>query len=135
MQLEDLIFEWLHKAKQDITSARFLVDMHPRPLEVIGFHAQQAAEKSLKALLVRAGVTPPRTHDLVSLHQMCAEHAEINLGRAYICARLTPYAVEHRYPVETTLSEDEVLEDLGYAEELHQLIREKLDTGTGRRHR
>ncbi|WP_083943777.1 HEPN domain-containing protein [Alkalispirochaeta americana] len=37
--------------------------MLPQPIEVIGFHAQQAAEKSLKAILVRAGITPPHTHN------------------------------------------------------------------------
>ncbi len=126
MQLEELILEWLQKAKQDISAARFLVDMRPRPLEVIGFHAQQAAEKSLKALLVRAGITPPRTHDLVSLHKKCADHAGIDLGRADICARLSPYAVEHRYPVESKLSEQEVLRDLYDSDELHRLIRNEL---------
>ena len=126
MQLEELVLEWLRKAEQDISAARFLVDMRPRPLEVIGFHAQQAAEKSLKALLVRAGISPPRTHDLVSLHRMCADQTQIELDRAEVCARLSPYAVEHRYPVESDLDQEEVLRDLEDAEELHRLIRKEL---------
>ena len=54
MQLEELILEWMQKAEQDVKAARFLLDMCPQPIEVIGFHAQQAAEKSLKAVLVHA---------------------------------------------------------------------------------
>jgi len=128
MQLEELIREWMQKAEQDVTSARFLLNMRPQPLEVIGFHAQQAVEKSLKAVLVHAGITPPRTHDLVSLHNMCAQQAQIHLDRIDVCARLTPYAVDHRYPVESTLSVSEILTDLENAEELYRLIRDRLET-------
>ena len=128
MQLEELIREWIQKAEQDVTSARFLLNMRPRPLEVIGFHAQQAVEKSLKAVLVHAGITPPRTHDLVSLHNMCTQQAQVYFDRLDICARLTPYAIDHRYPVESTLSEGEILTDLEDAEELYRLIRNRLQT-------
>ncbi len=39
----------------------------PPLLSVSAFHCQQAAEKLLKAALVRAGVRPRKTHDLTSL--------------------------------------------------------------------
>lgn len=126
MQLEELVLEWMQKAEQDVKAARFLLDMRPQPIEVIGFHAQQAAEKSLKAILVRAGITPPRTHDLVALHNMCAQQAQIDLDRIDVCARLTPYAVDHRYPAESTFSESEILTDLEDAEELYRLIHDRL---------
>ena len=103
----------------------FSLGYAPRPLEVIGFHAQQAVEKSLKAILVRAGITPPRTHDLVALHSMCEQQAGTDLDRMDVCARLTPYAVDHRYPAESTLSESELLADLESAEELYRLIRDR----------
>jgi HEPN domain-containing protein len=32
--------------------------------EIASFHAQQAAEKALKALLIRRGVAIPKTQDL-----------------------------------------------------------------------
>ena len=43
---------------------------------------------------------------------------EIDLDQIDVCARLTPYAVDHRYPVESSLSEKELLEDLESAEQL-----------------
>lgn len=65
MQLRDVVHEWVLKAKRDAESAQFLLDMYPPPLEIIGFHAEQAVEKSLKAVIVSKGFDPPRTHDLV----------------------------------------------------------------------
>lgn len=37
------------------------------PWDTVCFHAQQAIEKSLKALLLHRGIVPPRIHDLVEL--------------------------------------------------------------------
>jgi HEPN domain-containing protein len=51
MRLEELAHEWLSKASEDIRSARFLTGLKPEPLEIIGFHSQQALEKSFKAIL------------------------------------------------------------------------------------
>jgi len=126
MQLSDLVREWLDRAEQDASTAEFLLNMRPRPAEIIGFHAQQAVEKSLKAILTSANVTPPRTHDLVFLHQSCARQAGIDLDRILLCSRLTPYAVEHRYPVQSRVDEDQILSDLAQAVEFVHDIRDRL---------
>jgi len=67
MRLEDFVAEWTGKGLTDLGSAKFLLSMRPIPLEVIGFHCQQAVEKYLKAYLVARGVEPEKTHDLVEL--------------------------------------------------------------------
>ena len=59
---------------------------------------------------------------------MCAQKAQIDLDRIDVCARLTPYAVDHRYPAESTFCKSEILTDLENAEELFQLIRDRLAT-------
>ena len=64
---------------------------------VASFHAQQAVEKALKAVMCLRGLEYRRTHDLEELAGQltdagCAtavEEAELRL--------LTPYAVEYRY--------------------------------------
>ena len=71
MKLEGLVYEWLDLGRQDLASAEFLLAMSPMPLEVIGFHCQQALEKHLKAFLVQQGTEPERTHDLLFLLQSC----------------------------------------------------------------
>lgn len=115
MQLSDLVREWLDRAAQDAKSAQFLLNMRPRPAEIIGFHAQQAVEKSMKAVLTQAKFTPPRTHDLVFLHQLCIREADVDLNRLQLCSRLSPYAVEHRYPVQSTIDEEQLLSDVNEA--------------------
>ena len=68
--------------------------------EAIAFHAQQAAEKSLKALLVARQVEFPKTHDLERLLDLVAV-GDAPLAEALAdVAELTPYGVEYRYPGE-----------------------------------
>lgn len=64
---------------------------------VIGFHAQQACEKCLKAVLVAAGIEFPRSHDLLRLMELLAEKGiGLPVGAQWI-DELTPYAVQARY--------------------------------------
>lgn len=51
--------------ERDLLALRLLNQTGRAPHEVIGFHAQQAAEKFIKALLVLNGIVFERTHDLV----------------------------------------------------------------------
>ncbi|HCM24964.1 MAG TPA: hypothetical protein DIC34_00180 [Treponema sp.] len=48
-------------AQADLATARFLTDIRPEPIEIICFHCQQAAEKSIKAYLVHLDIRPPKT--------------------------------------------------------------------------
>lgn len=61
------------------------------------FHAQQAGEKYLKALLAYRGVSFPYTHNLVKLIKIGAELDPALRSLVSIAASLTPYAVELRY--------------------------------------
>ena len=56
--------EWFEFAKRDLESAKFLMNMHPRPIEIICYHCEQSAEKYLKGYLIKAGNKIERTHDL-----------------------------------------------------------------------
>ena len=54
----------LRKAQEDIDVVRKLVSDTDIADSVVGFHAQQAAEKALKAVLAASGDDFPWTHDL-----------------------------------------------------------------------
>lgn len=56
----------LKKAADDLTVARMILDAGS-PLDMAGFHAQQAAEKSLKAILAFHDVDYPKTHAIGEL--------------------------------------------------------------------
>lgn len=77
--------------------------------EVAGFHAQQAIEKCLKAVLFARGISFRRTHDLIELADLLGDsNSGLPLTLDQL-ALLNPYAVTLRYDdLEVhTLSADE----------------------------
>ncbi len=94
-----LTAEWVRWAHADISVAALADDERIAP-EIVAFHAQQAAEKMLKALLVRRQVDFPRTHSIGTLLALC-EEAGFRGAQEFIDASgLTRYAVATRYPSE-----------------------------------
>jgi HEPN domain-containing protein len=86
------------KAEEDFTTAQYLLTLKEKcPFGIVTFHAQQCAEKYLKALLTLHAVPFPKTHDLPELLSRVPE----DLSLAFIpfdVGLLNRYAVEGRYP-------------------------------------
>ncbi len=55
---------WLQYALEDLTTAQALVSVTNAPARNTCLHAQQSAEKALKAVLIFLDLSVPRTHDL-----------------------------------------------------------------------
>lgn len=70
---------WLQVAETDLDMARMALGK--AYAGQAAFHVQQAVEKTLKGLLVAAGVEPPRTHDLGFLHQLVGD-LDMEIARA-----------------------------------------------------
>lgn len=88
--------DWLRHAY----SALALASIPPPPgilLEQLCFHAQQAAEKALKAILVAHGATVPRTHNLRTLLDLLPPEISIPPD-IQAAVGLSDYAVASRYP-------------------------------------
>ncbi|MBM4457400.1 MAG: HEPN domain-containing protein [Chloroflexi bacterium] len=88
--------DWLRHAYSDLA----LASTTPLPqilLEQLCFHAQQAAEKALKAILVAYNVSVPRTHNLRTLFDLLPADVPVppDIQEA---AGLSDYAVASRYP-------------------------------------
>lgn len=98
---------WIAKADNDLLAADIIVTGATVPWDTVCFHAQQAAEKALKALLVSRGVLPPRTHNLIDLLARAAVYEPSLASLATDATMLTGYAVEVRYP-DTLVSFTEV---------------------------
>ncbi len=64
---------------------------------ILGFHAQQAAEKMLKAALAASGVEFPFTHRLADLLDLLSDGGVSLPDRFDEVRFLTPYAVDFRY--------------------------------------
>ncbi len=96
----DFVQSWLRKAEGDLRAAERLLEVPQEDYFAAAFHAQQAAEKFLKAFLVRLQVPFPKTHNIEQLLQLAAPSdpaLEKELTSATI---LTPYGIEFRYPGE-----------------------------------
>ncbi len=93
--------EWLRFARDDLDTARFLLGMSPRKIEIICYHCQQAAEKALKAIPALFGEEIPRSHDLRSLLRLGSLRFGDLEVLAAILPKLQPYAVAVRYPHES----------------------------------
>ena len=90
--------EWLRRAHTDLQVAQVLLRDGKVPAWPVGFHLQQAAEKALKAALVHAGRTPPRTHDLQYLVTAAAALAPSLSPWADHLLGLDDFSVAQRYP-------------------------------------
>ena|SRR3989442_1790130 len=90
--------DWIERAVEDLSAAGLLLRSTPPHLGVAVYHAQQAAEKALKAFLVVHNVSFRLTHNLEELLPQC-EAVDAALGQFRPAARvLTPYATRFRYP-------------------------------------
>ena len=125
----DFVQQWINKAEQDLAAARVLLESGLEHYENVGFHAQQAAEKYIKAFLVRHQIEFPKTHDLARLQGLVAQANQDLAGRLALADALTPYGVEFRYPSELgVVSQDQGKEALQVAEQVQVLVLESLKT-------
>ena len=108
MTVLDLAKDWLRYTKSDLnTATQMFHNFHPKEKEIACYHSQQCAEKSLKAYLVSEKITPPHTHDLLELNNLCIAQETSFSSLHSCCVSLNPYGVHVRYPNE--LAVDDVI--------------------------
>jgi HEPN domain-containing protein len=84
-------------ARDDEFAARSLLPVPAVADSILGFHAQQAVEKSLKAALASQGIEFPYTHDLDGLLELCRTNCLDVPHELDGVDRLAPYGVHIRY--------------------------------------
>lgn len=113
MKNENDVKEWVRFADMDVISANHLNKIqHPKPLEIICYHCQQAAEKMLKALVLAFDGELQKTHDLGLLTEQLSDFVKISEDVLNAADGLTPYGVKIRYPQELNIEESHVLKAL-----------------------
>jgi HEPN domain-containing protein len=90
---------WMDNARADLALAQISLPKGVQ-YEQLCFHAQQAAEKSLKAVLLKCKVDFPLTHNLQALLNLLQGCVQIPIELRNV-VDLNPYAVVTRYPGET----------------------------------
>ena len=112
--------EWTSVADADLKVAVHLLEtFHPKPLEIICFHCQQAAEKAVKSVIALNGSQGgiPRKHDLFLLLNQIKNMVAVAEKFYDYADELAPYGVAARYPNELFLEER-------HAEKAVQMARE-----------
>ncbi|TVM01667.1 MAG: DNA-binding protein [Candidatus Brocadia sp. WS118] len=108
MDNTDIAKEWFKIAEADLSSAEFLQNMHPVPIEIICYHCQQSTEKYLKGFLALKGEKIKRAHDLVPLIKECQKYDEDFETIEEDGLMLTDYGVNVRYPFRMDINESDM---------------------------
>ena len=121
-----LTAEWVAKAEGDfVTTGRELNAPIQPNYDASCFHAQQAAEKYLKAFLTEHRVVPPRTHDLIELLELCLQvHPDFESLR-HLLVLLSGYAIRFRYPGDWAI-ESEAQRALAAVTSVRAFVRQQL---------
>ena len=88
--------EWLNRAYSNLNLAKMKAD--GIYLEELCFHTQQAAEKAIKALLIKYDVEFPYVHDIAQLLTLLERSGHRTPEFVKEAERLTRFAVFTRYP-------------------------------------
>ena len=124
--------QWVTYADDDLRLARhgLTITIAPPPYRLIAYHAQQCAEKYLKAYLVLRRVDFPYTHNIAHLLDLCSGQARWaeSLRDA---EELTPFAITARYPGEDeAVTHAEAIRALDLADGVRTTIRKAIhETG------
>lgn len=88
--------EWLNAAGDDLKTIESLLD-NSLLTNIIAFHAQQAIEKSLKAIIEEKSIVFIKTHNLQTLFMKLEELIQFSVNERII-SELDRLYVDARYP-------------------------------------
>jgi len=127
-ELEDQVFKWIEIAEEDLILANHAFTLSTNiPYRLICYHAQQCAEKYLKALLVSRLIDFPYTHSIDDLVKLCPVELDL-INRLAKTFKLTNYAVAKRYPGEyKKVTKEDALESVKLAELTKNVITQLLE--------
>ena len=113
---------WIERAAEDFRAAELsMAPTDPAP-GAICFHAHACAEKLLKALIVKRGRHPPRTHTLPELLSLQGSGVRADKALIAACGLLQALYPGSRYPEEPLPT----LDDSGRALDAAKLVRDRL---------
>jgi HEPN domain-containing protein len=123
---EDSLDEWIRKAEQDFQYAQIGMRQKNSPLyDGVCFHAQQCAEKYIKAFLVRHNIEFRKTHDLIELQRSCSQVDSAFSLITDPLKLLFVYAVDIRYPG-VSATKDDAREAVTAMKQVRTFVRARL---------
>lgn len=105
--MKPLTLEWVQKAEGDFLTATREARVRINPnYDAVCFHAQQTAEKYLKAILQENEIPIPKTHLLMDLLGLCIKVNDVYYLLQADLTILEGYAIRFRYPGEIAEREE-----------------------------
>ena len=130
LDVKQVVDQWVLAAEEDFDAGAIILAQTGRPLwRTVCFHAQQSAEKYIKALLVHRQIKAPRTHDIEDILNLLLDAESLGL-RKHEISDLTEYAVEIRYPGMddlSTIGRPEAQKAFDVAKDVRRIIRKSLN--------
>jgi len=117
--------EWVNRARSNLALAKSRIP--EAYLEDLCFEAQQAAEKAIKAVMIKRNIEFPYVHDLARLLSLLEEEGEEIPEVVRKAEELTRYALVTRYPgIARPVSEQEYAEAVAIAEAVVRWAEERI---------
>lgn len=120
--------EWLASADEDLRAAEGILALRDPPLAPVSFHAQQTAEKALKAMLTRFETAFSKTHSLLVLLDAVDRWSPGIRAELADLEELTLFAVGGRYPGGPRRKREEVVRHVALARRALTTVRGLLQT-------
>ena len=92
----DIKKEWLKASKLDLESISYILEVE-HLTTIVAFHAQQAIEKSFKAIIEKVDKKIPKQHDLIKLKALFEDIYPIEADEN-VLDTLNQLYIESRYP-------------------------------------
>lgn len=123
-----LVKEWLYKAGRDFSFSKFGLKAEKKYFDHVCFFLHQAAEKYLKAYIVKFDLKFEKEHDLVRLLKICEEKDSNFKELKPSCEALNPFYIESRYPdaVFVTFSKEEAEKGYSACLQIRNFVMKKL---------
>ena len=116
--------EWLNRARSSLEIAK---NRGPQIyLEDLCFGAQQAAEKAIKALMIKRGIDFPYVHDIARLLSLLRESGEAIPDAVGNARKLTRFATVTRYPMNQVVTEQHYQEAVSVAEAVLRWVQKRI---------
>ncbi|MEW6601545.1 MAG: HEPN domain-containing protein [Nitrospirota bacterium] len=126
-RIHKVVKQWLEHAEEDLRLAKHAFKLSSsRPYKLIAFHAQQCAEKYLKAFLALKKVDFPYTHNISLLLEISSKHAEWVSEKLSEAEMLTDYAVTARYPGPEKVTKKDAELAVKIADKVRSVVRKAL---------
>ena len=95
-------------------------------LEDLCFRVHQAADRAIKAVMIKRDIDFPYVHDLARLLSLLKEADETIPDFVGQARRLSQFATVSRYPMDQAITEQHYLDAIGIAEDVIRWAKERI---------